>query len=422
MVGKGGHRHGVGAACFTGHAPFPFPTERVFKIELKICHLIPYLGLSQGGPVYSLAALAESLLEKQCQVTVASMPRKEDGPQISLSPGIELAVNKKSFAGSFRWAPGLVSRLQNGNFSVVHSHGLWTYASMAGASLARRLSIPHLLAPCGMLQPKALRISNFKKKLAGLVFQNSVLENAHCLHAKSEAEYQSFREYGLTNPIAIIPNPLPVAPMILEAEITRFRKKHQIPDGEKQLLFLGRLHPVKGLERLLMAWSELGAACHGWGLLLAGPDEGGYRSHVEMMSIELKLGPSVRFTGPLSNQEKWVAFGASSLFIMPSDFENFGSAVAEALLAGVPVITTTGTPWKIISEQGCGWYVEANVPAVRAALLQAIGATDVALAAMGKVGVQIAREYSTENVTERVIGVYHWLLGQHPQPNCVVND
>jgi glycosyltransferase involved in cell wall biosynthesis len=366
-----------------------------------------------------MAALAEIALREGCQVTVASMPRAQDGPEFSLPDGIELEVERQSRAGSFRWAPGLLGRLAKRDFSLVHSHGLWTYASLTASRLAKNLAIPHLLAPCGMLQPRALQISRQKKQVAGLLFQNSVLKRADCLHAKSEAELQSIRDYGLSNPVAVVPNPVPSPPTVGEEELAGFRQKYARSDISKFVLFLGRLHPVKGLERLLHAWTQLADDHPSWCLLLAGPDEGGYQSVLEALINDLEIGDSVQFTGPLLGREKWIALRSADLFIMPSDFENFGSAIAEAMMAGLPVITTTGTPWRTIEEQGCGWYVDTEVPPMRDALRAAMAMTGQQRRQVGENARVFAADWSEERVMESIFSVYAWLLGNSLRPDCV---
>lgn len=378
------------------------------------------MGVAQGGPVVSMAGLAEGALGQGCRVTVASIPRDADGPEISLSPGIAVELERNSRGGQFRWAPGLLKRLERRDFSIVHSHGLWTYASLAACRLANTLTIPHLLAPCGMLQPMALQVSGKKKRIAGWLFQDSVLRLASCLHAKSQAEYRSFRDYGLTNPVAVIPNPVQEAPAISEAEAASFRTQLGLPEGERQVLFLGRLHPVKGLERLLRAWAGLHRKSEAWGLLIAGPDEGGFKAQLKALLAELKPVQPVRFVGPLDDQAKWLAFRASDVFVMPSDFENFGSAIAESMKAGIPVIATTGSPWNRLVEDGCGWYVEPDVHSLQGALSDALSLTDAQRTAMGEACHRLAQAWSARSVTCRVIDVYSWLSGDSKQPDCVI--
>jgi glycosyltransferase involved in cell wall biosynthesis len=370
-----------------------------------------------------MAALAEGALARNWRVTIASMPRVADGAEVAMPAGVALELDRHTLAGDYRWSPNLVRRLAGVGASVVHSHGLWTYASLAAARLCRRNALPHLLAPCGMLQGRALQHSRWKKKVAARLFQDRVLRQADCLHAKSEAELKSIRDYGLAGPVAVVPNPVHTRVEVADKEVAGFRRRHGIPEQERQALFLGRVHPVKGLERLLSAWAALGAARNNWNLLIAGPDEGGHQAVLERKIRELQITPAPRFIGPLDAGDKWLAFRSSELFVMPSDFENFGLAIAEAMSAGMPVITTTGTPWKIIEEEDCGWYVSAQRDgSLRAALAEALQKSEPELRAMGARAVHLAEDWSLDGVMDKILAVYHWLVAQGPQPDCVVCD
>ena len=105
---------------------------------------------------------------------------------------------------------------------------------------------------------------------------------------------------------------------------------------------------------------------------------------------------------------------------MPSDFENFGNAIVEAMSSGLSVVTTTGTPWKELSSAGAGWCVEPNVEAVRDALGAALPLTDDTRQAMGRRAAAPAARFRPEQAGADLIQVYQWLLGRGPKPGCVV--
>ena len=156
-----------------------------------------------------------------------------------------------------------------------------------------------------------------------------------------------------------------------------FRRSHQLPDNRKIVLFLGRLHPVKGLPRLLRAWARIQTEKAGsqeeWILVLAGPDEGGHRRELESLVAGLGCQRSAMFVGELNDEQKWAALTAAELFVMPSDFENFGNAIVEAMSCAVPVITTTGTPWKELGATGAGWCIEPGSRRVDRGVARGIG-------------------------------------------------
>jgi glycosyltransferase involved in cell wall biosynthesis len=345
---------------------------------------------------------------------------------------------------------------------LVHSYGLWTDVNRLAGDIARRRRLPHLLAPCGMLAPGAMRHHGWKKVPVRFWFQDRALREAQCLHAKSQQEYEDLRRFGLRNPVAIIANPVGPGPRDNGLRDNGTTGKEQraevggqksvvsgpwsvvpwsVVHGSRTVLFLGRLHPVKGLPRLLQAWAELQksavrppssrspvvsgqwsgspSSCN-WQLVLAGPDEGGYRREVESLVSELGCGDSVIFTGELDDNQKWAALAAADLFVMPSDFENFGNAIVEAMLSGLPVVTTTGTPWKELPVQGAGWCVEPTVEALNAALREALAMPEEKRQAMGRRAAEFAKRFGPEQVAADLIQVYQWLLGRGERPSCVV--
>ena len=146
---------------------------------------------------------------------------------------IELLMGDVPADNALRYSPQLARKLKAYRGELVHSHGLWTHVSYLSGRLARRRSIPHVLAPCGMLQPGALRRSGWKKRIVRFLFQDRVLGGADCLHAKSDAEYRGIRAFGLENPVALVPNPVRGSEPRSAAQQARFRRAHGIPDRKK---------------------------------------------------------------------------------------------------------------------------------------------------------------------------------------------
>ena len=457
-----------------------------------IAHFIPYTGTAMGGPVQGMAAYVGLLAGAGYPVTVYSASKRTDGESVGLDSRVRLVQGTAAGWGGFRRNSGLWRQAQQAEIDLVHSYGLWTDVNRLAGDIARRRGLPHLLAPCGMLAPGALRHHGWKKIPVRFWFQDRALREAQCLHAKSDKECEDIRRFGLRNPVAIIPNPvsapppggglqdygLPdngtlgreqraeVGPVKWRADFTgqggqRAEGSGQwsgVP-GRRTVLFLGRLHPVKGLPRLLQAWARIqesvargqwaevggqwavgrgqksvgsgqwavgsgqwsrGPLSRNWQLVLAGPDEAGHRKEYEARAAELGCGDSVIFTGELDETRKWAALMAADLFVMPSDFENFGNAIVEALSCGVPVITTTGTPWKELPSAGAGWCVEPTVEALTAALREALALPEEKRQGMHRQAADFAKQFRPERAGADLIQVYQWLLGRGPKPGCVV--
>ena len=179
--------------------------------------------------------------------------------------------------------------------------------------------------------------------------------------------------------------------------VLRFGKRHPLPDRNKTVLFLSRIHEKKGIPVLLEAWDQLRP--QGWNLEIYGSGDPAYISGLKKQIQKMSLSQTVQILGHVSGQDKWDVYDRSSIFVLPSHSENFGLVVAEAFVSGLPVITTTGTPWSELDEVGCGWCIELGSENLSRALSQAIAMSAEELDAMGDRG----RNYMTQNFSWDVI-------------------
>jgi glycosyltransferase involved in cell wall biosynthesis len=271
----------------------------------------------------------------------------------------------------------------------------------------RRTGRPYVVSPRGTLQPWALKYRGWKKRLVLWAWERRVLDGAACLHATSEEEAAQFRVLGLTPPITVIPNGMDVP-----------RKTDRDGAGDRVAAFLSRVHPIKGLPMLLHAWATVRPAR--WRLVIAGPDECGHTVELRRMASELGLGSQVEFRGPVYGDAKWDLLRGADLFVLPTYSENFGVAVAEALASGLPVITTTGTPWRTLVEEGCGWWVAPTPGDLAEALRMATSLSALERRRMGDRGRAVVQErFGWRGIAEEMLGVYWWAMRGGAQPGSV---
>jgi glycosyltransferase involved in cell wall biosynthesis len=187
--------------------------------------------------------------------------------------------------------------------------------------------------------------------------------------------------------------------------IDRFLKD---PKRIRNVLFLSRLHPVKGIYELLEAWKVLNPS--NWVLNIAGPNEGNTLDKV-MAFIKLhNLDNSVKVLGAADSFLRFKLFSSADLFILPSHSENFGIVILESLSFGVPVITTKNTPWRALEENDCGWWVDMNVHALQLTLKHAMGLSDIERERMGRRGFDLSRNYDTGLASKKIFIEYSKLL------------
>jgi len=292
----------------------------------------------------------------------------------------------------------------------VHLHGIWAPQLVRRFRVWSSRGVPCVVSPHGMLDPWALSHKWFKKKVAWHMYQKRLLDRAVLLHGASERETRQFKTLRLKPPKALIPWGVSLPPA------GAARPDHPRP---RIALFVGRVYPVKGLPMLVEAWARVRPA--GWKMKIVGPDEAGHRAEVESLVRKAKLEADFDFAGPLQAEALRDAYESAGLFIQPSYTENFGMAIAEAMSHSLPVVTTTGTPWSMLPERGCGWWVAPTVDQIAEVLSTATALDDKTLRAMGTRGREVvSSEFSWRQAANKMKSVYEWVLGRGPKPECVV--
>lgn len=370
-----------------------------------ILHVVAGLPVDGGGLAEAVARLAREAVRLGHEVTIATVAGRDEPLAASTLEAEAAGVRITRFAPAaprpifFSW--DMLHKLGPlaSATDIVHVHSDWTFPVWHGCYAARRVGTPLVMSPHGCLDPVRLAHSAWKKWLVGPI-ERRCLRQADVIHATSPAERDWIQRYvGGIPRIDVIP---------IGVDLPAARAAAKPADRMRTVLSLGRLHPLKGLDLLLAAW-QIAMRDHGpgsrWELVIAGPDEQGTRAALERQARALGI-ESVRFAGPVYDEDKARALADADLFVMPSRSENFGIAAAEALAAGLPVITTKGTPWQEI-DGTCGWWVDAAVEPLAAALAAAMKLSDAERAAMGATGrALIAAKYQWESVGRAMVGLY----------------
>lgn len=366
---------------------------------MKVFHTVASLRMETGGPARSVPGLARALARAGADVSLGSDDRPGD---FTAPEGVAL-----------RAVGGDTAPWQTGELELIHDHGVWLPANYRVAKIADSTATTRVVSPRGMLEPWALNHRKWKKRLAWLLYQKRCLKSAAALHATSPAEAEQFRRLGFTMPIILLPNGVDL-PVLTNTSAPSSGVKR------KTALFLGRIHPKKGLPLLLEAWAQVKPP--DWDLHIVGPDEDGHRAELQRMAGKLGLGGAcVRFSGSMDGEAKEHAFREASLFILPTHSENFGIAVAEALAHGLPVITTHGAPWECLDTEQCGWWVPVDGASIATALDDATRRPEAELRQMGTRGkTMVAERYSWDGIAREMLACYRWILGQGSKPDCIV--
>ena len=303
---------------------------------------------------------------------------------------------------------------------LVHSHGLWRHVNWATARAAWRLGKPYVITPLGLLAPAALAHARLRKMISAVLFEKRLLRNAVLIHACSEKEYESVRAYGVSKPIAVIPNG--IGPLMIEngAPVFNLVERHPELRGKRILLFLSRISWEKGVFEIVEAWSKLYEQFPAWHLVIVGAGNAAYEHKVRTLIATLNLSERVTWTGPLYGAAKDTMLSHASLFVLPTHCESFGMVILEALAAGVPVITTREAPWELLLSEKCGWWIPRGQSHLIEAMQDAMRYPAASLREMGLRGRALARnKFSWEQAARQMESVYKWLLAGGEMPDCV---
>jgi glycosyltransferase involved in cell wall biosynthesis len=375
-----------------------------------------------GGVFDAVRRLAQELKRDGLTVRVFGLRDADTDRDRPLWDGIEVFAGEVFGPAAFGFCPTLLGALERAHLDVLHLQGLWMYPSVACLKWARRVRRHYVISPHGMLDPWALRNSPRKKRLAAWAYENANLRGAACIHALCDSELQAIRAYGLRNPVAVVPNGVDLPcqqaskPASWEAGL---------PDGAKVLLYLGRLHPKKGLPNLLRAWclSAREGESGEWRLVIAGWGQGGHEAELRRLAEELGIGETVVFAGPQFGEDKAASFHRATAFVLPSFSEGLPVAVLEAWAYGLPVVMTRQCNLPEGFEYGAAVETGCTPEEIEHGLRQLFALGTEARLTMGSRGRRLVEErFTWAKIAAQMKQVYEWVLGGGAVPECVRVD
>lgn len=379
----------------------------------KIIQITPSISEEASGPSYSVRRLTESLIEIEREVDLVSL----DWPN---TPKFDF-LHTFPILGNTRMAksPKLFDWLNekvNIAFDkpILHNHGMWQMNAVYPGLIANKYNIPYIVSPRGTFSNKAFNSGSILKKLFWPLYQRPSFKNVSLFHATSYQEYLDIRNMGFKQPVSIIPNGIDIPPKLEKSK-----------KSIRTLLFLGRVHPIKGLNLLLPAWKIIQDKFPEWELRIIGNDIGyhgttGFKNKMIKLSNQLNL-KRIIFDDALFGIEKWKAYSDSDIYILPTYSENFGVTVSEALASGIPVIVTKGAPWENIEKIGAGYWTEIKIESLALAMDQMMSMSPGDLNKMGSKGRDwMIKEYSWPHIANKMSLIYDWVTDNNEETNGII--
>ena len=330
---------------------------------MKLLRVIATLDPRHGGPAAGLRAVTPALADLGHTTEFVSLDAPGSGaPRVGDAPVHALGPARGGYAFSPRLLPWLQRHARN--YDAVFVHGLWQYHGRAVRAALRDTSVPYFVFPHGMLDPwfrRAYPLKHAKKWVYWQLCERRVLKDAAAVLFTCEEELRlartTFRPFECRERVVAYGAGAP--PDEAAAQIAAWERSQPGLAGRPFWLFLGRVHPKKGVDVLLRAYRQIAAESRRPppALVIAGPcADAGYRAQLDSLVRELPAGGAVHWAGMLQGAEKWGALRAAEAFVLPSHQENFGIAVVEALAAGTPVLISREVNiWPEIERAGAGW-------------------------------------------------------------------
>jgi glycosyltransferase involved in cell wall biosynthesis len=377
---------------------------------MKILHVAISLSPEWGGPTKVVGELTEALAKKGLEISIFTSVKKGDEAKITRPTGVGMKLFEEGFWA--RWwsgySPGLGRAVaqETSKFDLVHIHELWSHPHLAASRAARKSGKPYVVTVHGGLEPWAINHKALKKKVYSVLFQRRILQKAAALHAITLGETKHIRAFGVDNRILMIPNginPEEFQNLPSRWELTQFYPRLA---GKQVVLFLGRLHPIKGLDILARAFGKIARGRGDLCLLVVGPDSEGYQAEVvKILTVEGALDKAI-FAGMLTGHEKLAALGGADVFVLSSYSEGFSMAILEAISCGLPVIVTHQCHFPEVAEARAGLVIEPDVEQLAAALENLLNEPELRQE-MGSNGRRLlAEKFTWDKVADQIIEMY----------------
>lgn len=376
---------------------------------LRVLHAIPSLSLVHGGPSYAMGLIARSIagVGIQCDVVTTN----DDGPGRRGPSGAVQGYDgrdgrcwylPKTF-DIYKYCHGFPAWLSRHieDYDILHSHALFSHLPIAACRAAMAVGMPFVIRPLGTLSNYGIKQRRpILKRLSLAMVEAPLLRAAAAVHFTSDRERIEAESLRLPMRSAVIP-------LAVEEGATTDRSGR----SAISVLFLSRLHPVKNLDSLLIAWATCSTFFPQARLRIAGDGDAQYVQSLKGLAKSLSIEGSIEWLGLVEGDEKRRAFDEADVFVLPSHSENFGIAVAEAMRAGLPIVLGEGVALAaLVQEAGAGLVVKSDPGSIADALRRFMADPVLRVETGVRARALAGREFSLRAMGERLESLYTSIL------------
>jgi glycosyltransferase involved in cell wall biosynthesis len=326
---------------------------------MRILQVVPYFppAYAFGGPVKVVYQISKELAMRGHEVVVYTTDAKDLNARLETCSakavdelkdyGIRVCFFRNFSMITVRKfklfiTPEIISHMgkEIKQFDVIHLHEYRTFQNIVIRHYARKSDVPYLLQAHGSIP----RISAWRrlKWFYDVFFGYRLLRDAAKVIALTSVETEQYKAMGVPGEkITIIPNGIDLSEYAELPPKGTFRKKFNIPEGKRIILYLGRINKIKGIDTLIEAYAYLRNKMNFKDavLVIAGPDDG-YTGQARALANSLRTSDEILFVGPLYDRDKLAAYVDSHLCVLPSRYETFPMALLEMCACGKPVVAS----------------------------------------------------------------------------------
>lgn len=380
---------------------------------MKILQVIAYFTPRKGGDVNVCYNLSKQLAMRGHEVTIATSDHEFDKEYADSIEQVGVKVIPFHCIAdicAFLVTPSIRKwmKFNINDFDLIHMHNFRSYQNNIVHYYAMQHKVPYILQAHGSVLPHFAKIQ--LKKIYDLVWGYKILRYAAKAIALTSTEVNQYKEMGMDEEkIELIPNGIDLSEYKSLPERGQFRKRYNIKDNEKIVLFLGRIHKIKGLDLLVDAFADLLRDIKECKLVIVGPDDG-YLPSLKKQTVDLEIENRVLFTGPLYGQDKLKAYVDTDVFVLPAVYDCFSVTLLESMACGTPIVTTNNGDKLDWIHNRTGIVVDYEKTQIKNALYKIL-TDDTLRKSFGEEGKRLVREtYNWDSIVEQITMLYRQLL------------